>query len=62
VWYEVFTVVNNKWLWLVGKNKKLNTFYKDDIACAVIVMYSAFVAGVLPGFEEITFLHCVTQT
>jgi hypothetical protein len=35
--------------------KNLKAFYKDHIACAVIGMYQAFLAGVLQGFDKINF-------
>jgi hypothetical protein len=46
-WYETFVPINNQWVWLVEKILKL--VYKDNIACGVIGMYPAYLAGVLEG-------------
>jgi hypothetical protein len=50
VWYETYTTVNTDWLWLIEKLFK--ALYTDNYAFAVVGLYPAFIAGVLPGFED----------
>jgi hypothetical protein len=46
VWYETFTAVNTDWLWLI--EKRLKAIYTDNYACAVVGLYPAYIASVLP--------------
>jgi hypothetical protein len=50
VCYETFTTVNTDWPWLI--EKLLKALYTDSYACAVVGLYPAYIAGVLPGFED----------
>jgi hypothetical protein len=59
VWYETFTAVNTDWLWLI--EKLLKALYTDNYACAVVGLYPAYIAGVLPGFEDEINIYIATS-
>jgi hypothetical protein len=60
VWYETFTTENTDWQWLI--EKLLRALHTDNYACILAGLYPAYIAGVLPGFEDKINIHCDKQT